>query len=250
MQKKDFSDGPCPVARTLGVVGDWWSLLIVRDALDGVRRFNDFHRGLGCAKNILSSRLTKLVEHGVLRTVPAADGSPYREYELTEEGKGLRSYAAVRDPGAVAVMWDREVGDEVELDIGGTLDPTRSTPLRVKGTIAGKHERVGFKRSVVLAVDDARIVVTEGPALVMRPSFYRDVGLSPWKADVVVVKNFFPFLLFFAPYNRKTIFVRTRGTTDFEAAFDLTFDGPVHPKDAVEDWRPRDAERRAPVLSQ
>ncbi|MDX2707141.1 helix-turn-helix domain-containing protein [Streptomyces sp. PA03-6a] len=90
MQKKDFSDGPCPVARTLGVVGDWWSLLIVRDALNGVRRFNDFHRSLGCAKNILSSRLTKLVEHGVLRTVPASDGSPYREYELTEEGKGLR----------------------------------------------------------------------------------------------------------------------------------------------------------------
>lgn len=90
MQKKDFSDGPCPVARTLGVVGDWWSLLIVRDALNGVRRFNDFHRGLGCAKNILSSRLGKLVEHGVLRTVPASDGSPYREYELTEEGKGLR----------------------------------------------------------------------------------------------------------------------------------------------------------------
>ncbi|MDX2649632.1 helix-turn-helix domain-containing protein [Streptomyces sp. PA03-1a] len=90
MQKKDFSDGPCPVARTLGIVGDWWSLLIVRDALNGVRRFNDFHRSLGCAKNILSSRLTKLVEHGVLRTVPASDGSPYREYELTEEGKGLR----------------------------------------------------------------------------------------------------------------------------------------------------------------
>ncbi|MFE0628546.1 winged helix-turn-helix transcriptional regulator [Streptomyces sp. NPDC058864] len=90
MQKKDFSDGPCPVARTLGVVGDWWSLLIVRDALNGVRRFNDFHRGLGCAKNILSSRLGKLVEHGVLCTVPASDGSPYREYELTEEGKGLR----------------------------------------------------------------------------------------------------------------------------------------------------------------
>jgi DNA-binding HxlR family transcriptional regulator len=90
MQKKDFSDGPCPVARTLGVVGDWWSLLIIRDALGGVRRFNDFQRSLGVAKNILSTRLAKLVEHGVLRTVPASDGSPYREYELTEEGKGLR----------------------------------------------------------------------------------------------------------------------------------------------------------------
>ena len=85
--------------------------------------------------------------------------------------------------------------------------------------------------------------------MVMRPSFYREVGLSPWRADVVVVKNFFPFLLFFAAYNRKTIFVKTHGATDFEAAFDLTFDGPVHPRDVVEDWRPRDAERRIDASS-
>ena len=73
------------------------------------------------------------------------------------------------------------------------------------------------------------------------------VGLDPWKADVIMVKNFFPFLLFFLPMNRKTIFVRTRGVTDFDAAFGLTFDGPVHPRDHVEDWRARDRERRGAV---
>jgi len=50
--------------------------------------------------------------------------------------------------------------------------------------------------------------------------------------------------MFFLPYNRKTLFVRTHGTTDFDAAFQLRFDGPVHPRDPVDDWRPRDAERR------
>jgi DNA-binding HxlR family transcriptional regulator len=90
MFKKDLSGDLCPVARSLDTVGDWWSLLIVRDAFGGVRRFNEFQRNLGCAKNILSARLAKLVEHGVLRTVPAADGSPYKEYELTEKGEGLR----------------------------------------------------------------------------------------------------------------------------------------------------------------
>ncbi len=59
-----------------------------------------------------------------------------------------------------------------------------------------------------------------------------------------MVKNFFPFLMFFLPYSRKTIFVRTRGVTDFDAAFQLRFDGPVHPRDPVEDWRPRDRFRR------
>jgi len=81
-------------------------------------------------------------------------------------------------------------------------------------------------------------------SMVMRPSFYKGVGLSPWKADIVVVKNFFPFLMFFLPYNRKTLFVRTSGTTDFDAAFQLQFDGPMHPRDVVEDWRPRDRMRR------
>jgi hypothetical protein len=80
--------------------------------------------------------------------------------------------------------------------------------------------------------------------MAMRPAFYTDLGLSLWKADIVVVKNFFPFLLFFLPYNRKTLFVRTRGATDFHAAFRLAFDGPVHPRDPIDDWRPRDRARR------
>jgi hypothetical protein len=80
--------------------------------------------------------------------------------------------------------------------------------------------------------------------MVMRPSFYTEVGLDPWRADIVMVKNFFPFLMFFLPYNRKTIFVRTHGTTDFDAAFGLPFDGPVHPRDHVDDWRERDQARR------
>jgi len=116
--------------------------------------------------------------------------------------------------------------------------------LPVTGTIASKHDRHGFGKTIVLAVEHLRIVVTEGPSMVMRPAFYTDVGLSPWKADIVVVKNFFPFLLFFFLYSRKALFVRTRGRSDFDAAFQLAFDGPMHPRDVVDDWRPRDRARR------
>ena len=82
-------DALCPVARPLDAIGDWWSLLIVRDAFDGLRRFGEFQKSLGLAKNILSARLKNLVEHDVLKTVPASDGSAYQEYVLTEKGRGL-----------------------------------------------------------------------------------------------------------------------------------------------------------------
>ena len=79
----------CPVARPLDAIGDWWSLLIVRDAFDGLRRFGEFQRSLGLAKNILAARLRNLVEHGILATAPASDGSAYQEYVLTDKGRGL-----------------------------------------------------------------------------------------------------------------------------------------------------------------
>jgi DNA-binding HxlR family transcriptional regulator len=79
----------CPVARSADLIGDRWSLLIVRDAFDGVRRFGDFQRGLGVARNILSDRLRRLVEAGILTSQPASDGSSYQEYVLTEQGMDL-----------------------------------------------------------------------------------------------------------------------------------------------------------------
>jgi DNA-binding HxlR family transcriptional regulator len=80
---------PCPMARTLYILGDRWSLLIIRDAFDGKRRFGDFQRSLGMAKNILAERLKLLVEEEILQMVPASDGSTYQEYALTRKGEEL-----------------------------------------------------------------------------------------------------------------------------------------------------------------
>jgi DNA-binding HxlR family transcriptional regulator len=77
------------VARALDVFGDWWSLLIIRDASLGRRRFGEFQASLGLAKNILAVRLRTLVERGILKTVPASDGSAYQEYVLTPKGHGI-----------------------------------------------------------------------------------------------------------------------------------------------------------------
>lgn len=80
---------PCPVARSVDLIGDRWALLIIRDAFDGARRFGDFQRGLGMARNILTDRLRKLVEAEILTTQPASDGTAYQEYVLTPKGKSL-----------------------------------------------------------------------------------------------------------------------------------------------------------------
>lgn len=91
MKRKSLQGDPCPVARSLDLIGDWWSLLIIRDALAGTRRFSDFQKSLDVAKNILSVRLKGLVAQGVMEMVPAADGSIYKEYALTEKGRALQT---------------------------------------------------------------------------------------------------------------------------------------------------------------
>ena len=89
MKRKCLGKSPCPIARSLEVIGDWWSLLILRDAFLGKRRFSEFQKSLGLAKNILCTRLQKLVSHDVLLMAPASDGSAYQEYQLTEMGRDL-----------------------------------------------------------------------------------------------------------------------------------------------------------------
>jgi DNA-binding HxlR family transcriptional regulator len=90
MSKRNlYTSVTCPVARALDVIGDRWSLMIIRDAFDGVRRFGGFQTSLGVARNILADRLRRLVEEGILQTAPASDGTSYLEYVLTPKGLDL-----------------------------------------------------------------------------------------------------------------------------------------------------------------
>ncbi|NUV27264.1 MULTISPECIES: helix-turn-helix domain-containing protein [Streptomyces] len=84
----DWTDPDCPVARTLDLVGDRWSLLVVRDAMDGARSFTEFQRRTGIARNILSDRLRKLSAHGLLAQQTAPTGRRL-EYVLTDRGRDL-----------------------------------------------------------------------------------------------------------------------------------------------------------------
>jgi len=89
VKRKSLQGDLCPIARTLDVIGDWWSLLIIRDALMGARRFSQFQKNLGVAKNILTTRLRTLVAQGILEVKPASDGSAYQDYVPTDKARAL-----------------------------------------------------------------------------------------------------------------------------------------------------------------
>lgn len=89
MQRTSFRAMNCSVAQCLEVVGEWWSMLIVRDAFLGVSRFDDFQARLGISRNVLNQRLSHLVDEGVLERVPYQERPTRWDYRLTEKGRDL-----------------------------------------------------------------------------------------------------------------------------------------------------------------
>ncbi|ANS63089.1 hypothetical protein SLINC_0865 [Streptomyces lincolnensis] len=152
-----FDADPCPVARSVNAIGDWWSLLIVRDAFDGSRRFGEFHRSLGIAKNILAARLRALEEAGVLHGVPAPDGGSHREYLLTDRGRALF-------PVIVALrQWGEEQCFTPGEEHSRLLDRRSGRPLRRLETRAADGRLVGPQDTVVEKVHQPDGALTESP---------------------------------------------------------------------------------------
>ena len=136
MLGRTYESQTCSVARTLELVGERWTLLIVRDAFLGVRRFGDFADRLGIARNVLQDRLERLVDEGVLEKVPYSERPLRHEYRLTAMGRDLW-------PVLVALLQfgDRHLSPDagppmllLHRDCGGELDDRRicrrcGTPL-------------------------------------------------------------------------------------------------------------------------
>lgn len=138
---------PCPVARSVNLIGDRWSLLIVRDAFDGILRFGDFQRSLGVARNILSDRLRKLVDANILELKDASDGTAYQEYVLTEAGESLFPIVvALRQWGEVnlfregephSILIDKQTQSPIPAMYplshdGKTLSPNETEVIKIK----------------------------------------------------------------------------------------------------------------------
>ena len=144
VKRKSLTGDYCPSARSLDAIGDWWSLLIVRDAFDGLTRFGEFQKSLGIAKNILSERLRTLIARGILEAVPAAEGAR-QEYRLTPKGRDLFPVmVALRQWGEQHLfepgerhsrLVDRDTGQAVRLEVrtedGRPIGPDKAVILRV-----------------------------------------------------------------------------------------------------------------------
>ena len=155
MRHEEFPDQTCSIARALEIVGERWTLLVVREAFFGTRRFGDFEAALGIAKNVLSDRLAKLVARGVLgRTSVVGRGNP-GDYHLTAKGKDLF-------PIIIALMqWGDRWGDG-------------EPPLRVVARASGDEiapMRVTSQEGAALALREVAILPGPGADEAMRRRF-------------------------------------------------------------------------------
>ena len=120
---RDYPDENCPIARSLEVVGERWTLLIVRDSFYGVRRFSDFQAHLGIPKAVLSQRLTLLVQEGILRIAAAVAGGR-DEYVLTSKGRRLWPVLrALTHWGAEHYQTAQQRRTFAHAECGGPIDP-------------------------------------------------------------------------------------------------------------------------------
>jgi DNA-binding HxlR family transcriptional regulator len=149
MRRKDFGTMQCPVARSLERVGEWWSMLIIRDAFAGMTRFDEFQKSLGIAPNMLSRRLDALVAAGLLVRRPYNEHPIRYEYILTERGREFRPVLLMLQTwgsrhfapeGATVMLVDNETGlpaDPVLVDRLTGKPITSATHRNVAGPAAG-----------------------------------------------------------------------------------------------------------------
>jgi len=147
MQRKSFGAMPCPIARSLERVGEWWSILILRDAFQGLTRFDQFQKSLDIAPNMLARRLTSLVEAGLVERRRYSERPPRDEYVLTGRGRDFR-------PVILALYaWGNK-----------HFAPEGASVVLVDARTGKPAEPVLVDRPTGRALDDARYEFVAGPA--------------------------------------------------------------------------------------
>ena len=149
VQRKSFAGMPCPIARGLEHVGEWWSMLILRDALRGATRFEQFQENLGIAPGILTRRLAALVDSGLLKRRRYREHPPRDEYVLTARGRDFRPVLLAMlawgnrhfpPEGATMRIVDLATGDAVDPIL---VDPRTHLPVDGPGYAIQSHPNQG-----------------------------------------------------------------------------------------------------------
>lgn len=157
---------------------------------------------------------------------------------LIEEAPDLTSYLAIRDKEAANEAFALDEGATVTLTLGGKLETEFNRSLEITGEIVSKQENRRGK-IVLLRHRGIHLAIMEVAEMAWKPSCWTDLGLNVWDADIIIVKSIYPFRWYYLRYNRKTVFVLTPGTTDFDV-FNLKFEHtprPIYPFDEIDSWR-------------
>ncbi len=157
---------------------------------------------------------------------------------LTEQGSDMTSYVSVRDAMAAEEAWQNNVGDEITLSVGGKIDTVYNEPYTYTGIVTSKQE-TSFGKTVIVRHDGVHLILSELPMALKEPGDFRELGLSVWKADIVAVKNLFPFRYNYLLYNRKTVNVMSPGFSSIDpfALKYVNIPRPIYPLDKIESWR-------------
>jgi microcystin degradation protein MlrC len=157
---------------------------------------------------------------------------------LMQHAPQLRSYIPIRDPAAAEEAWQAERGATIRLKIGGRIDAEHNPEIEFEGKVSQRFE-TQWGKTTILQHQGIHVILTEMPFPAYFASDFTGLGLNLWKADIVVVKNLFPFRFRMVKYNRRTVNVITRGITNIDV-FQLDYvdcPRPIYPLDDVADWR-------------
>ncbi len=146
MRRTRFDEVACPIARTTDLIGDWWTPIIMREAFYGRRRFDEFQSSLEIPRAVLTARLRRLCDEGMLQRVEYQQSPPRYEYRLTDKGRAFWDVLAAMfrwgsdwmwpgQDGPTVVLQDRETGAEVRPRV---IDENTGAPLDVRRTRIGR----------------------------------------------------------------------------------------------------------------
>ena len=154
---------------------------------------------------------------------------------LLHKQRGLVSYIPIHDPGVIDRLWGSATGSVHDVSLTGT--PGYGSPeVGVTATVADQ-QNTDFGRVIRLDAGDLHLAVTERPPLPIHPKFWRELGLNPRKADVLVQKNFFHYRMFYAATSFTHVGVVTEGATSLDRVRTRNYRRPTHPQVQVDDWR-------------
>lgn len=174
----------------------------------------------------------------------APGGNTHLLAELVRDDRGLRCYVPLHDPRAVEQLWSSSEGTHVDVTLRGSPGYDDQPAVQLAATVV-KRRKTDFGRTVRLDAGNLRVAVTERPPFTVNPRFWRQLGLRPRSADVIVQKSFFHYRIFHAATSFRHFGVESDGASSLRRIRDRDYPVPTWPGKDPEHWKPYDPILRA-----